>query len=968
MRSIFAALLLSLFFGFPADAGDPITPFACGLASTIPQTKTIIIKNNTPTDGTGVTIYPVIQAPIFDINTPVVGSKPADLWMQAECGIPDGDSFLRTFPTSAVRGAYINIPTAMNNPPLNDPGIDETTAGVPPGATVTITVPFYTRMQTNIRADALGRTLDQFIDWWNSVRIYVFYGKAALYSAFWEAGGNAQTGGQPTPLVLPNPGPTCTIVIPGKTTNCTVNFQSYPVNPQDNVPFQLQEYTFASAVGPPPGGNADTPNFSIEKKWVNYNVSSLDSVYLPVAMGPILKQGVNPCGDPAPPPPTGCSTSYLGDVSSVSAFNAQIAQFTGDVQGNNLGQSWPYYIPIYFAAPSYGVTSGTGQGQFPPKIVTAQPGPSCSLGIPSLKYQPFPGAIPPLKSPPTPYLLPKIPGTFNALLSEYNNVYTGLTQTPPSISGQPPDLSQWANYNQGRCDGLTSPSTADPLTSTPGLGTKGKAFVQLWKDCTAGTKSNQWCDRIKFLNQFFQDNWSQRTNCQQQTVDLQSTLAAVYGFVPITAPLWTTPTGQPQPCLGNKALIATTGQGMGSPAYFNQAITKYCELQYNYLTPNLDPALVFNPYTQLIHQTLGSSAYAFSIDDAVSFRHLVSDGVIITLAGPSGLDDPTPSVLPNFNNFQKFCRQGQVIAKVNTHDFNADGMSDILWYNTISGQVLEWLINGATVIGGGSPGSAASPWAIVGQRDFNGDGFADILWRNGTSGQMLVWLLNSTTVIGGGSPGSATSDWTIAGTGDFNGDGFADILWYNTSSGQALVWLLKNGTTVIGGGSPGSAVIGQGWTIAGTGDFNGDGLSDILWYNTSSGQALVWFLNGATVIGGGSPGSVPVGQGWTIAGTGDFNGDGFSDILWYNTSSGQVVVWLLNGANVIGGGSPGSVTSPWTIVETGDFNGDKKSDILWYNTSSGQTLVWLLNGATAIGGGSPGSATSPWQIQVMNAD
>ena len=69
------------------------------------------------------------------------------------------------------------------------------------------------------------------------------------------------------------------------------------------------------------------------------------------------------------------------------------------------------------------------------------------------------------------------------------------------------------------------------------------------------------------------------------------------------------------------------------------------------------------------------------------------------------------------------------------HDFNADGKSDVLWYNTSSGQVLEWLIDAATVIGGGSPGTAASPWAIVGQRDFNGDGYGDILWRNGSSAE-----------------------------------------------------------------------------------------------------------------------------------------------------------------------------------------------------------------------------------------
>jgi hypothetical protein len=53
---------------------------------------------------------------------------------------------------------------------------------------------------------------------------------------------------------------------------------------------------------------------------------------------------------------------------------------------------------------------------------------------------------------------------------------------------------------------------------------------------------------------------------------------------------------------------------------------------------------------------------------------------------------------------------------------------------------------------------------------------------------------------------------------------------------------------------------------------------------------------------------------WTVAGTGEFNGDGKSDILLTNTGTGQVVVWLIDATttppSVIGGGSPGGATSP----------------------------------------------------------
>jgi hypothetical protein len=143
VSGIFALLSLALFFfGFSANAAaaPPDTPPRGECITAAPPTKTVIIQNNS----TDTTIYPVIQVPIYSNQAPV-GSlpMPADLWMQAQCGITNQESSTRTFPTSTVKRAYINIPLGMNNPQLNDPGINESVNGVPPGATVTITVPFY---------------------------------------------------------------------------------------------------------------------------------------------------------------------------------------------------------------------------------------------------------------------------------------------------------------------------------------------------------------------------------------------------------------------------------------------------------------------------------------------------------------------------------------------------------------------------------------------------------------------------------------------------------------------------------------------------------------------------------------------------------------------------------------------------------------------------------------------------------
>jgi FG-GAP repeat len=47
------------------------------------------------------------------------------------------------------------------------------------------------------------------------------------------------------------------------------------------------------------------------------------------------------------------------------------------------------------------------------------------------------------------------------------------------------------------------------------------------------------------------------------------------------------------------------------------------------------------------------------------------------------------------------------------------------------------------------------------------------------------------------------------------------------------------------------------WSIVGTGDFNGDGMSDILWRDTS-GNVAVWFMNGAQVTSSTFVGNAPI--------------------------------------------------------------------------------------------------------------
>ncbi|OPY74742.1 MAG: FG-GAP repeat protein [Syntrophorhabdus sp. PtaU1.Bin050] len=122
--------------------------------------------------------------------------------------------------------------------------------------------------------------------------------------------------------------------------------------------------------------------------------------------------------------------------------------------------------------------------------------------------------------------------------------------------------------------------------------------------------------------------------------------------------------------------------------------------------------------------------------------------------------------------------------------------------------------------------------------------------------------------------------------------------------------------------------------------------SEILWRNTSTGENLVWYMDGVTRTGAAYLTSVP-NQAWKIVGTNDFNSDGKPDILWRNTSSGQNLVWYMDGVTRSSSAYLTTVSNQnWKIVGTNDFNSDGKPDILWRNTSSGQNLVWYMDGVT----------------------
>jgi probable HAF family extracellular repeat protein len=179
------------------------------------------------------------------------------------------------------------------------------------------------------------------------------------------------------------------------------------------------------------------------------------------------------------------------------------------------------------------------------------------------------------------------------------------------------------------------------------------------------------------------------------------------------------------------------------------------------------------------------------------------------------------------------------------------------------------------------------------------------------------------------------SNVAFDGAGDFNHDGLSDLLAHTDNTGVRSLFAYQMTPVGVGGTSM-VANLGADWSSDAFGDFNGDGTSDILLHHDSGATRTFEVLSMNNYAVQSAPIVQVTGVDWGAVGTGDFNHDGTSDILEQRIVDGNVngqVVTLQN--NVVQSVSLfASIGSDWSIDGTGDFNHDGTSDILMHRDSS----------------------------------
>lgn len=284
---------------------------------------------------------------------------------------------------------------------------------------------------------------------------------------------------------------------------------------------------------------------------------------------------------------------------------------------------------------------------------------------------------------------------------------------------------------------------------------------------------------------------------------------------------------------------------------------------------------------------------------------------------------------------EKRTRVGTEPTAAITIDLNGDGFEDLV--------LLDNDPDGLIYIQGSPTGPRETRELEVGQipigiaaGDFDRDGFVDLAVANRGSDDLTLLSGTNEGPVFDGSVAVGTSP-VAATTGDYDGDEFADVVTVNRGTDD--VSYLR--------GSPDGLVhlrdikVGSDPLVAISEDFDRDGFLDVVVANFSSDT--VTYLRG-TSAGLVAAGDIETGDGPRTLTSGDFDGDGHPDVVVANFGSGGPELddvtyirgtkqGLLRSAKVLVGDAPRAVTR-------GDYNGDGFLDVVVANSAS-QDVTYL---------------------------
>jgi RHS repeat-associated protein len=172
--------------------------------------------------------------------------------------------------------------------------------------------------------------------------------------------------------------------------------------------------------------------------------------------------------------------------------------------------------------------------------------------------------------------------------------------------------------------------------------------------------------------------------------------------------------------------------------------------------------------------------------------------------------------------------------------------------------------------------------------------------------------------------------------GDFNGDGLTDVL---AGPREAKLYF-ATGSGFDSGQSPGFEL--DDFEYLSFGDFDGNGTTDVYAADVSSGNLYLGGDGPFACAGGCARISIEQ-EDYRLVG--DFNGDGLTDVAIGSDGTNQGAIYLSDGTTLTRAGTYSGVALGQGDDFVADFNGDGRADVLTVSSSSG--TIYYASGASA---------------------